>query len=366
MSKNTKTILRIPVCFICLFFIISSAGCASAGKAGVMPVMQNTTDFTPKEHKVIVAEAQTIDRFLNVDALVSYDDSKDLSFKIDNCDLKAVYVKSGDQVEEGQLLAELDASDLDYQIAERQIDLKRVQLMYDKVLSEAGTKSADGNTALESLKLDMESIELDITHIKELIGKTQLLAPFSGVITNVASFQIGEAVNAYEKFMTIWKSGSIKLVSDVLNPGDTLESVNLSGIVTGMKVILIYGSKDTRTEIPATITRIINTDPGIVNNPRRILSAPPPFLVYVKPDGLNADKLNLDRKVILRINTGTLENVIVLPKSAIRGPNNGHTVKVLKGEKIINRNITIGYEDKEKNTVAVTSGLRPGESVVIN
>ncbi len=366
MSKNMKTVYKIPVYFFSIFFLLSASGCTSAGNVSVMPVMQNTTDFKPKEHEDVVAETRTLDKFLSAKALISYDDSEDLSFKIDNCNLKAVYVKQDDHVEKGQLLAELDASNLEYQITVRQIDLKRVQLMYDRILSEPGMEPLDRNTELEILKLDMESIELDIAHTKELIGKTQLIAPFSGVITSVRGFQPGATILAYDKLMTLWKPDSVMLISEILNPYNPSGNIDISGIVTGMKVVLIYGSKDTLTEIPATITKIINTDPGILDNPGRNLSAPPPFLVYVKPDGIHADKLKVDHNITLRINTGKLENVVVLPKTAIRGFGNDFMIKVLKGEKLITRRVTTGYEEKEEDIVVITSGLLPGESILQN
>jgi hypothetical protein len=123
---------------------------------------------------------------------------------------------------------------------------------------------------------------------------------------------------------------------------------------------------DTLAVIPATITKIINNDPGIEYNVNRIISEPPSFQVYVKPDGTFADKLYVNHTVTLRINTGTLEDVVVIPSSIIIGFGSDHVIKVVKDGKIINRLITIGYEDKQEGTVVVTSGLRPGESVLVN
>jgi hypothetical protein len=319
MNRNMKTIFKIPLYFISFSILISAAGCSFAEKVNVMPAMQYKADFEPKEHEVVIAETRTLDKFLNVDALVSYDDSEELSFKLDYFNLKAVYVNEDEPVQKGQLLAELDSTDLEYRIAARQIDLERVQLMYDKIRSGADMEPDDKNAELKSLELDMESIKLDITYIKDLISKTQLIAPFSGVITHIKDFQPGEAIQAYDSFLTIWKPGSYIVLSVILNPYEASGSTDLSGIVTGMQAECIFGSMNKKTEVPATITKIINTDPGIQSNPKRILAAPPPFLVSVKPDGEYADKLILDSTVTLRINTGKLEDVVVLPISAIRG-----------------------------------------------
>ncbi|MGB4660462.1 MAG: hypothetical protein WBI07_14905, partial [Mobilitalea sp.] len=83
MNIRMKTVYKILVCFISFIFLLSLAGCSNTDKASVMPMMQNKIDFTPKENKIIVAETRTLDKVLNVNALVSYDDSEELSFKID-------------------------------------------------------------------------------------------------------------------------------------------------------------------------------------------------------------------------------------------------------------------------------------------
>lgn len=363
MNKSMKIVYKIPVYLISFLFLLSLTGCSSAGKVSVMPAMNNTLDLKPKERTIVVAESRTLDEFLNVKAQISYDGAEELSFKISNCKLKTIYVSKDEQVEEGQLLAELDSSDLEFQLEVRQIDLKRVQVRYDKVQNESGTEYTDRNTELESLKLDMESIQLDIDHIKEQIDKTKLTAPFSGVINYINTVQPGTMILAYDKIMTICKPDNVILESEVLNPYSS--NIDLSGIETGMKVVLIYGSKDTRTEIPATITEIVNMDPGILDNPNRILSEPPPFRVYIKPDGSYPDKLNVDRSVTLSINMRTLENAVILPKTAIRGYGQDFLIKVVKGEKVITRRVTTGYQDNEEGIVVITSGLLPGESVLM-
>lgn len=363
MNRSMKTVNKIPVYLISFLFLISAAGCRSTEKASIMPVMNNTVNLKPTERTIVVAESRDLDEFLNVKALISYDETEELSFKISNYKLKTIYVSRDEHVEEGQLLADLDSSDLEFQLKLRQIDLQRVQLRYDKVQNEPDNEYSDKDTELASLKLDMESIQLDMDHIKDQIEKTKLKAPFSGVINFINTVQPGTMILAYDKIMTICKPDSIILESEVLNP--YVSNIDLSGIETGMKVVLIYGSKETRTEIPATITEIVNTDPGVVGNPNRILSESPPFRVYIKPDGYYPDKLVVDRTVVLSINMRTLKNAVVLPKTAIHGFGQDFLVKVVKGDKVVTRRVITGYQDNEEEIVVITSGLLAGESVLM-
>lgn len=365
MSKNMKAIQRISVNFILFIFLISLAGCSS--KVRVMPAMQNKFDFTPKEHEVITAETRTLDKFIDVPATIAYEETENLSFKIDGCRLKGVYVKKDDLVEEGQLLAELDTSDLEYQIAERKIDLERLQLRYNKFESDPSMEAADKDTELEIIKLDMESVNLDIDRIKGLISKAQLIAPFSGFIADIIEINLGQTIVAYEKFMTISNPDSLMVISSELNPYNASNTiVDLSGIVTGMKVELLYGGKRSYVKIPATVTKIISTDPGVQANPNRSLSSPPPIQLCAKADGEKADQLHADRSITLRVNAGKLEDAVILPKSAIRGYRDDNMIKIMVGGKIINRRVVIGYEDKEEEIVVIFSGLRPGETVVMD
>lgn len=365
MNKSMKLLHRIPVVMISLLMILSTAGCSS-GTTGALPTMQGAVDIKPKEHKTAVAKTQTLDNYQSFNALVTYDDAEELYFTLDYYSLKGIYVKSGEHVEEGQLLAELDASDLEYQRQERELDLKRIQLIYDRVQNNTGLDESDRNTQLEMLTLDMESVNLDIAYLGSQISKTKLVAPFSGVITYVKSGVPGSTVLAYEKFMALWKKDSMKLVSDVLNPYSSEGSVDISGIVKGMEVELIYGSASTETIIPGTITQIINTDPGIENVATRIPNQPPPFQLYIKPEGPDVGKLSLDHKVVLRISKKELKDVVVIPEKALKGFGNDRTVKVMVGEKVINRRVTTGYMNKKENIVVITSGLRAGESVLLD
>lgn len=379
MKKSIKTVYKIPVCFISFLLLISSVGCSSTGKVSVMPALQSKINIEPEEREVVVAETRTIDKIIISGANVTYEESEDLFFEINNCKLKDIYIEKDELVEKGQLLAELDASDLEYQLSEKQIDLERLQLRYDSMLREQVTESVDSFTALEYLKLDMESIELNIAHLEDMISKTKLIAPFSGKITGFKKggtaaialtqsdtiVEPGTIIQAYEVFMTIAKEDSIILKSSELSAYGS-SYIDLSGIVTGMKVEVIFGSNDTKLVIPATITEIVSLDPGIEQSPDRVPGGPVPFVLMIKPEGKDADNLKIGDSVSLRIKTGTNENVVVLPENAIQQFGNDYMIQVLKNDKVINRFVKLGFRDPEEDFVVITSGLLPGEKVILN
>jgi hypothetical protein len=79
-----KIVNKIPVYLISFLVLISAAGCSSTEKASIMPVMNNTVNLKPTERTIVVAESRDLDEFLNVKALISYDETEELSFKISN------------------------------------------------------------------------------------------------------------------------------------------------------------------------------------------------------------------------------------------------------------------------------------------
>ncbi len=320
---------------------------------------------TKKKNKTIVAETKTLDKFLYFDANISYEESKELYFDLNHCKLKGFYVEKDDQVEKGQLLAELDTTDLEFQITDKQLALDKLYLQYDTILNKAGTE-AENSTALELLELDIEAVNMEIAHLEDLIGRARLVAPYKGIVTDVKEAEPGTMVRAYDRLMTIWNTKGIILESEILNPYGSSEKLDLSNIYTGMKVDLIFGGIHNRTYIPATITEIVSTDNGIQDNPNRILSDPTPFKLIIKPDGKDADKLSAGRETVLRLKTGTYSNVLVLPKTAVLGSDNDAVIKVIKGDKIINRKVTSGYIDRESGDVVITSGLLIGENVLLS
>lgn len=363
-NNGLKALYRATACFIILLLLTSTVGCSSVRKTA-MPTLENKLKLASTDYNVVASTTQTLQKTLTTKVSIAYADTAFIYFKIDGYNLKEVYFREDATVEEGQLLAELDASDLEYRISTRQIDLKRVKLMYDKYLNDTTMDPADRSFQLKNLELDIESIELDIAYLEKKLEKTKLYAPCSGVVTYLKSVYPGSAVMAYETFVTIDQPDSYVFLSDVLNPANG-GNVDLSNLVAGMEVTLIHGAADKRTEIPARISKIINTDPGVENNSNRLLTAPAPFRLEIKADEGYNDLFVVYRTLTLVFNTGIIENAVIVPKTAIKGTGDDRSVKLLKGNKVISRRVRTGAETSDKEHIVVTSGLRAGENVIVN
>lgn len=364
LKKKIYALYKLLVFIPSFLLLLSFHGCSPKEEEAIAPTAA-LDKISTVVNKVVVAETKDLDKYLYFNANISYEESQELYFELNNYKLKALYVKNDEQVVKGQLLAELDTSELEYQIINKKIDLEKLTLQYSNILNSIEADAEAGNTELEILKLDIEALYIDIKHLNNMIDKARLIAPYDGKVTDVKEIIPGAIVHAYDMLMIIWNTSGIILESELLNPYGTSNKIDLSNITTGMKVDLIYGGIHNQTLIPAAITKIISSDNGVQDNPKRVLSSPPPFKVIIKPEGKNEDKLNVGREIVLRIHNGTYDNVIVLPKAAISGSGEDTIIRVVKDDKIINRRVITGYEDKDSDDVVITSGLLMGESVLM-
>lgn len=370
MSAKNRKMLNILIYLTLAAFLATASGCSVSGK-NIMQAMPKKANAKISPYKIAIAEEVTVDKVLDIYGSVKYNSNEILSFRNNGGHLKAVYAKRGDKVKAGDLLAELDTADLENQLGRKNIELQRLMLRYNELLMDADEYSASGNSELNSIKLDLDALNLNIADISRQISEARLIAPISGVVSSVSTFEIGNTVPTYVPFITISKPGDFVIVSSNVNekPGD-YESpyVDPSGIVTGMKASIVFSNdKSEEVKLPVTITKIVNTTPGYSKDQNRNDSSNdiPLFYVLARPEGKVPDDLAVDDSVLLMINTGKIEKAVIIPKVALAGFADDTIVKVIKNGKVTKRTVVTGYEDKTAEIVVITSGLRPGESVIV-
>jgi RND family efflux transporter MFP subunit len=118
----------------------------------------------------------------------------DLSPKITSR-ITELNVTEGSRVKTGDVIARLDRTDLDAQLAEAnanwvnaKADLSRQKALYDKELAPKST--LDAAVASEA------ALRARVDYIRALIDYTEIRAPFAGVVTAKRAF-VGEAVSPY-------------------------------------------------------------------------------------------------------------------------------------------------------------------------
>ena len=104
----------------------------------------------------------------------------DIAFRVSGM-IQKVYVKEGEPVREGQLLAELDPTDYAVQLSATEAEYKQIKGEAERVMAlykENGTTPVANEKAMYGL----QQIEAKYKNHKDQLGYTKLYAPFSGFV----------------------------------------------------------------------------------------------------------------------------------------------------------------------------------------
>jgi len=172
-------------------------GAAAVVAAGIAAYFLAGRSLRPKAVEVVTASVVTEGQATTVLTATGYVEAErkaDLSPKITSR-ITELKVTEGSRVREGEVLARLDSTDLDAQLAEAranwtnaQAELKRQQAIFDQGLS---TRSA-----LDAAVASEAATRARVRYVEALLDYTVIRAPFTGVITAKRAF-VGEAVSPF-------------------------------------------------------------------------------------------------------------------------------------------------------------------------
>jgi len=250
-------------------------------------------------------------------------------------------INEGAFVKQGTLLVKLNDEDLVAQLKKLNAQLKLAKLNESrlKVLWEAeGVNQADYDVAVQKVS----DLEADIEYNKAMINKTEIKAPFNGVI-GLRNVSIGAIVNASTMLATIQQTQSLKV--DFVLPETYAESVK-----TGKKVEII---SDAGKSYQAVITGI---EPQ-VNTATRNLKIRAVF---------NQDIKNLSPGAFVRVifDEGEAKQRIFVPSNSIIPETRFKKLAVVKHNKIDMVKVETGVRTGDK--VEIINGINVGDTFAIN
>lgn len=104
--------------------------------------------------------------------------------------IKTVYVRAGDVVKKGDLIAEYSTGDLEYELRGQQLKVEQAQLQYNSSGSES-----------DRLQLEMEQNTLD--QLQHQYDGSRIFAPCDGTVSFAERLSPGTEVKAYKVIATI-------------------------------------------------------------------------------------------------------------------------------------------------------------------
>lgn len=301
---------------------------AAAKKGG--PVKVKTIIVAPQASERTI---ETTGNILANEEVVLYPETQGRVVKIN--------FTEGAQINKGDLLIKINDSDLQAQLrkATATKKLKEDTEKRNKALLEKGAIS---NEVYDIAATELSSINADIDLLKEQIRKTEIRAPFSGVI-GLRSISEGSFVTPTTRIAALQNINQIKVefavpekYASVLKNGNTV-LFKVDGNNTQHQA-KIYGIEPKVDEVTRNvIMRAICANPG-----QQILPG-----AFAK----------------VSVISSTNANAFMIPTQAVVPILKGQKIFLAQGDSVIERNIKTGI--RKDNVIEVTDGLKAGEEVVV-
>jgi HlyD family secretion protein len=358
--------------WLLLLLAAGAAGWVFWSKRTETPVVQ-TTQVTE-----LKSDGSTRATLLNASGYVTARRSATVSSKVTG-KVTEVLVDEGMEVEEGQLLAKLDASNVEaaLKLAQAQLEATRTALeetrsnfdLAEKELARVNKLSTSGASSQSDLDradfltkslsgrlrkqtADIAVAEAEVAQWKQQVEDNIILAPFGGIVTS-KNAQPGEMISPMSVggftrtgICTIVDMASLEIEVDVnesfinrVKPGQRVEATldSYPDVKFPAKVIAIIPTADRQK---ATVKVRV----GFEKIDSRILPDMAVKVAFQSDESVPAGKS------------------LVIPKIAVFDDNGTNIVWVLAGEKVERRAVSISLTSGDQSTVS--AGVSPGETIV--
>lgn len=192
--------------------------------------------------------------------------SEELFYRSDGR-VRAVYVRPGDSVQAGQLLAELFTDEASSQVARARIARERAQVALELARHQLQFRTdAATQTEVKLAELDLQVAELDVERWEQTLAESRLTAPFGGQVMAVGA-RPGEAVAAFTPVIRVADPAALLVEADV-------SETELQQVAVGQKVRLDFpglsGAEGVVIELPDLKARAASSS----TEPMRIKARP--------------------------------------------------------------------------------------------
>jgi RND family efflux transporter MFP subunit len=210
--------------------------------------------------------------------------------------LENVFVKEGDEVSEGQLLAKIDDSGLAQQLAQLKIQRDLAKTTFERQ-ERLWNQNIGSEMQYLNAKSNYESLVQNVNQIDKQLRKTSIRAPFNGIVDNIITEE-GNVVSAgMTSILRLINLSDMYITVDV--PEKYLQSVS-----TGKKVEIYL------PVLGRTANSTVRQAGNFINPANRT------FRIEVEvPNPENDIKPNITARV--KINDYNNENAILIPQSII-------------------------------------------------
>lgn len=261
--------------------------------------------------------------------------------------LTRVYVKEGDKVSRGQILAKIDDGGLSQQFTSAQIQADLLKTTFDRQKRLWDQKIGSELQFLQA-KSSYESAIESVNQVKQQLAKSNIRAPFTGVVDDVITEQGNVVATGQTQLIRIVNLSDMYIETDV--PEDYITSIT--------------NGKDVEVTFPVLGKKIdakIRQTGNVINPANRT------FKVEIAvPNKDRTIKPNLTAR--LKLNDYSSETAILIPQSIISENADGeqyiYILEEKEGAKATAKQLIIETGLTQGDKIEILSGLKVNDEIV--
>jgi macrolide-specific efflux system membrane fusion protein len=273
-----------------------------------------------------------------------------------------LHASVGDRVSRGQLLAELDASELEARLDQAEAALSRARAELDYAESEerrVRELASSGVVAPTELELAenthrladhrVREAEANVEYIRTQIGYARIRAPISGVVASVAT-QEGETVAASfttPTFVTIIDLERLELWAYI-------DETDIGRVTVGQPArftVDTYPDTDFEGTVQSVYPDAV-IDNTVVN-----------YITIISIGDRQGKTLRPEMTANVTLFLETREDALAVPRRALRREGGRYVVRVRQGGLVEEQEVRVGWRDDR--FTEIVEGLEEGQTVLI-
>ncbi|WP_034919806.1 efflux RND transporter periplasmic adaptor subunit [Gillisia sp. CAL575] len=292
------------------------------------------------------AKTEIFNHFLELQGSVETKQNVVLNAEISGI-LQQIYVKEGQKVSKGQLLARIDDGGMSQQLAQMQIQADLAKTTYERQKRLWDQKIGSEIQYLQA-KSTYEGQQSAVNQMKSQLSKSTVTAPFAGTIDDIITEQ-----------------------GNVVSPGQTpiLRIVNLSDMyirtdVPESYIADVVEGKNVEVTFPVlgkTVETKIRQTGSFINPDNRTFNAE-----IEVPNKEKLIKPNLTAR--LKINDYTNDKALMIPQNIISENANGeqyiYILDSINGQKAIAKQTIIKTGKTQGDVIEVLEGVKDGDEII--
>jgi RND family efflux transporter MFP subunit len=292
---------------------------------------------------VTEAKPEVFNHFLEVQGKVDGEDNIAVSAQMPGT-ITAVYVKEGDPVRKGQVLAQIDNSVMQQQIAStrQQLDFASNLYMKQKALWD---QQIGSEVQYLTAKNNKENLEKALATLNDQLEMTRIKSPINGSVEEV-NLKVGQMASPGLPAVRVVNFSSVKVVAEIAEAYG-------AKVKPGNKVIVFF--PDFNIEIPSQIrftSKYINPTNRTFNTEVRL--------------GPSKVEYRANMMAVVKINDYNNPSAFAVPVTIIRETQSGKYIYVAKEEngKLVARRLPVTIGSTYNGLTEITSGITAGDKII--